>query len=101
MNMTKYDIVDSIAKLKIVERVVSSMGSQSPYTEDLAQDIYEALLKKPDELVKSLFDNGQLTFYIIKMVKNNIFSKTSPFYRDYERYRKNADDMEESLKNDI
>lgn len=99
--MTKYEIVDSIAKLKIVERVVSSMGSQSPYTEDLAQDIYEALLKKPDELVKSLFDNGQLTFYIIKMVKNNIFSKTSPFYRDYERYRKNADDMEESLKNDI
>lgn len=99
--MTKYDIVDSIAKLKIVERVVSSMGSQSPYTEDLAQDIYEALLKKPDELVKSLFDNGQLTFYIIKMVKNNIFSKTSPFYRDYERYRKNADDIEESLKNDI
>lgn len=99
--MTKYEIVDSIAKLKIVERVVSSMGSQSPYTEDLAQDIYEALLKKPDELVKSLFDNGQLTFYIIKMVKNNIFSKTSPFYRDYERYRKNADDLEESLKNDI
>lgn len=99
--MTKYDIVDNIAKLKIVERVVSSMGSQSPYTEDLAQDIYEALLKKPDELVKSLFDNGQLTFYIIKMVKNNIFSKTSPFYRDYERYRKNADDLEESLKNDI
>lgn len=99
--MTKYEIVDSIARLKIVERVVSSMGSQSPYTEDLAQDIYEALLKKPDELVKSLFDNGQLTFYIIKMVKNNIFSKTSPFYRDYERYRKNADDLEESLKNDI
>lgn len=99
--MTKYEIVDSIAKLKIVERVVSSMGCQSPYTEDLAQDIYEALLKKPDELVKSLFDNGQLTFYIIKMVKNNIFSKTSPFYRDYERYRKNADDLEESLKNDI
>lgn len=99
--MTKYEIVDSIARLKIVERVVSSMGSQSPYTEDLAQDIYEALLKKPDELVRSLFDNGQLTFYIIKMVKNNIFSKTSPFYRDYERYRKNADDLEESLKNDI
>lgn len=99
--MTKYEIVSSIAKLGIVERIVKSMGSKSPYTEDLAQDIYEALLRKPDELVQSLFDNGQLTFYIIKMVKNNVFSKTSPFYRDYERYRKNADDLDERLKNDM
>lgn len=93
--MKKNEIIETIAKIKTVERIASQMGCSSPYIEDLSQDIYEALLKKDDKLVESLWDKDQLTFYIIRMVKNNIFSTTSPFYRDYERFRQKSDEIKE------
>lgn len=98
--MNKNEIIETIAKIDTVERIASSMGCSSPYIKDLSQDIYESLLKKDDELIKSLWDKDQLTFYIIRMVKNNVFSKTSPFYRDYERFRKSSDEIKEEKQND-
>lgn len=99
--MKKREIVETIAKLKTVERIVAQMGCSSPYIEDLAQDIYEALLKKDDKLVESLWEKDQLTFFIIRMVKNNIFSTTSPFYRDYERFRQKADELHDYDTSDV
>lgn len=93
--MTKNEIIDTLAKYDTVERIIANIGSQSPYAEDLAQDIYEALLKKDEEYIKSLWEKNQMTFYIIRMVKNNINSTTSPFYRKYELFRKKSDPLNE------
>ena len=47
--MKKRDIIDDLAKKKVVERLIKSYCLSSPYFNDLAQDIYVELLNKKDD----------------------------------------------------
>ena len=50
---------------------------------DLAQDIYLSLLQKPAEVIETLYDNGELDYFITGMIANNLASKTSPYHIQY------------------
>ena len=76
--MNKTQIISQIANEKLVERVINKIDSTiMANCPDLANDIYLSLMEKDNDTIISLFESGQLAFFIIRMVKNNIFSSNS------------------------
>ena len=95
--MTKYDVVDIIAREHLVERIVNKLlsSSKNPFDcpEDLIQDIYVLLLEKDEDLIVNLYNRGELGFYLLKVARNQLLSKNSPYYTKYIKLRANSDDL--------
>ena len=101
--MNKNDVIEIIAKEKVVEQIVSNIAKSSDYDDtlkDLSQNIYVDLLSKDEEKIVNLYETNQLRFFIVRMVTNNLFSKNSPYY---QVFRKNTnvtvdiDDLKDKL----
>lgn len=80
--MTKTQIVNELARKKIVEKLISKKTTEN--LNDLAQDIYLDLLEKPDEKIVELYNNNELIYFISAMIRNQVFSSTSTYYRQYK-----------------
>lgn len=93
--MGKNVIIEELAMGKQVEEILKKNNISSPYVSDLAQDIYVQLLEKDSALIEGLYDRGELLYFVRKMITNNIFSVTSPYYRKYEDFRKRSDELKE------
>ena len=96
--MTKYEVIDIIAKEHIVEKIVNKLlsSSKNPFDcpEDLIQDIYLLLLQKDDDLIVNLYNKGEIGFYLLKIARNQLLSKNSPYYTKYIRFLANCDELE-------
>lgn len=93
--MDKNAIIEELARGRQVEEILKGKNISSPYVSDLAQDIYVQLLEKDGALIGGLYDRGELLYFVCKMITNNIFSVTSPYYRKYEDFRKRSDELKE------
>ena len=95
--MTKYDVLDIIAREHLVERIVNKLlsSSKNPFDcpEDLIQDIYLLLLQKDDDLIVNLYNKDEIGFYLLKIARNQLLSKNSPYYQKYIRFQSNSDDI--------
>lgn len=95
--MTKYEVVDIIAREHLVERIVNKLlsSSKNPFDcpEDLIQDVYLLLLQKNDDLIVNLYNKGELGFYLLKIARNQLLSKNSPYYTKYIKLGANSDDL--------
>ena len=95
--MTKYEVIDIIAREHLVERIVNKLlsSSKNPFDcpEDLIQDIYLLLLQKDEDLIVNLYNKGELGFYLLKVARNQLLSKNSPYYQKYIRFQSNSDDI--------
>lgn len=95
--MTKYEVVDILAKEHIVERIVNKLlsSSKNPFDcpEDLIQDIYLILLNSDENLIVTLYNKGELGFYLLKVVRNQLLSVNSKYYYTYIKFRANSDDI--------
>ena len=84
--MTVEEVVELVAKEGWVEECVKTVSGgvwRSEYS-DLTQDILIELLNQSK--VVDLYKKGQLKFYIMRVVRNNIQSATSRFYYRYRRF---------------
>ena len=90
--LNKNEIIGLLAKQHVVEQLVQSL-TQSPYKDDLCQDLYIDLLNKAEDLITGMYYRGELLYFIRRMVSNNINSTTSPFYQKYERFRNLSTDL--------
>ena len=76
--MTKYEVVDIIAREHLVERIVNKLlsSSKNPFdcSEDLIQDIYLLLLQKDDDLIVNLYNKDEIGFYLLKIARNQLLS---------------------------
>ena len=83
------EIIDELAKNKVVEKLVKKYTdfTNNPYIWDLIQDIYVSLMEKESIFIQNLYKKKELDYFIIKMIKNNLYSTTSPFYKKYEHFR--------------
>lgn len=79
--MSKTDIINIIAKQRMVERIVKKYDIE--FKDDLSQMIYLWLLEKPDELIQQLWNHKQINFYVANMVRTQVVSVTSKYYNDY------------------
>ena len=95
--MTKYEVVDIIAREHLVDRIVNKLlsSSKNPFDcpEDLIQDVYLLLLEKGDKLIVDLYERGELAYYLLRVVRNQLLSKNSPYYQKYIRFKSQSDDI--------
>lgn len=98
--MNKYEVVDIIAREHLVERIVNKLlsSSKNPFDcpEDLIQDIYLLLLQKDDDLIVNLYNKGEIGFYLLRVVRNQLLSKNSSYYYTYIKLGANSDDISEA-----
>ena len=83
------NVIEEIAKRKVVETICHNIGIEGTDLEDLSQMIYVMLLEYQDqEKLVDMYARGELRFFIARMLTNNYFSKTSPWYQTYQKYYK-------------
>ena len=84
--MSTREVVERIAREGWVEECIKTVSGgvwRSEYS-DLVQDVLIELLNQTK--VVDLYKKGQLKFYIMRVVRNNIQSATSRFYYRYRRF---------------
>lgn len=88
------NILSKIAEEKVVENLVRKICPDA--VEDLAQDIYLALLEKDYSFIEQLYDRDELNYYIVRLIKNNFFSSTSLYHKNYVKFaqHQNIDELE-------
>ena len=95
--MTKCDVVEKLYKDGTVDRIIYKLlsSSKNPFDcpEDLIQDIYLLLLQKDDDLIVNLYNKGEIGFYLLKIARNQLLSKNSPYYTKYIKFKANSDDI--------
>ena len=98
--MTKYDVLDIIARDHLVEKIVFKLlpASKNRFDcpDDLVQDIYVLLLEKDDKLIIDLYNKGELGFYLLKIARNQLLSANSPYYTKYIKFLTNCDELEKA-----
>ena len=75
-----------------IEEIVKNIAPADPDKDDLIQDVALVVLEKPPEFISQLYDKKQLKYYIARVIMNNLFSTSSPYYCKYKK-RKNALDI--------
>lgn len=95
--MTKWEIIDELSKNSIVEKIIYKLlpCSKNPFDcpQDLIQDIYLILLNSDENLIVALYNKGELGFYLLKIARNQLLSKNSPYYTKYIKLGANSDDL--------
>ena len=95
--MNKWEIVDELSKNNTVEKIIYKLlpCSKNPfdYPQDLIQDIYLILLNSDENLIVALYNKGELGFYILRISRNQLLSKNSPYYTKYIKFRAQSDDL--------
>ena len=84
--MTTREVVEEVARTKLIEEcilIVTGGVWRSEYS-DLVQDILMELLDQTK--IVDLYKKGQLRYYVMRIVRNNLQSSTSRFYYRYRRF---------------
>ena len=98
--MDKYEVVKRLADDCTVEKIVYKMLSGSKNRmdapDDLIQDIYIYLLEKDDSKIVDLYTRGELGYFILRMVRNQLISDHSYYYYQYIRLFNLSDGLEKA-----
>ena len=79
---TKYQIIEELARERVVEEMCCNVAHVSELTDDLkdlAQIIYVALLEYKDEYIIDLAKDSAIRFFIARMIINQWNTDHSPF----------------------
>lgn len=97
---TKNEIIEELARGKVVEKFVHNAAKTSaPELDDLAQDIYLILLQMDEEKLVKLYEKKQLSFWVARIIMNQYFSVTSPFYTKYRKFQHLSEQINKDVKN--
>lgn len=91
----KNNIISELAKEKAVETMCINMGVEQSYFDDLVQEIYLIILEYDDNKIIKMYEQNQIKFFITRIIKNQYFSKNSPFYKKYKMYDQRQDNNKE------
>ena len=93
--MNKNEVIRVIAEERRVEQIVQNICKRSnmPELDDLAQMVYEILLNYDERLIMDLWDNEQINFFIVRIIKTQWESPRSTFYSVFKKYKLKACDI--------
>ena len=95
--MTKVEIIDELSRSNTVEKIIYKLlpCSKNPFDcpEDLIQDLYLILLNSDENLIVTLYNKGELGFYLLKIARNQLLSVNSKYYYTYIKLKANSDDL--------
>lgn len=80
-------VLYKLAASQTVEELVRKV-SKGTFTDtaDLSQDIYVTLMEKSPDKIIELDDTNSLNYYIVGIIRNNLYSRSSPYYKRYGRW---------------
>ena len=85
--MSTRGVVEEIARSKLIQEcilIVTGGVWRSEY-DDLVQDLLVEFLDQGKKIV-DLYEKGQLRYYVVRVVRNNLQSCTSRFFYRYRRF---------------
>ena len=94
-------MLNKIANERLVEEICKNLGVSPKYMDDLAQEIYLILLEYNQTKLQEIYDKGQLNFFLTRIIKNQYFSNTSPFFKKYRKYYDMIDDNNNVVMYDV
>ena len=96
---TKNQIIEKLYKENFIQNIIKKYTTKLTFEdeEDVSQEIYLILLEMPEEEIVQLFNNNQLNFYIVKIIKNQLLSTTSMIYKLYLKNKINTVSINEEI----
>ena len=94
--MTKAEIVARLGKERRVEEIIQRIAGVDCLTadlQDLAQMIYLILLEYDADKLADLWESGALNFLLVRLVQNNLRSKTSQYYYKIKIFSARSTDL--------
>lgn len=83
--MNRGEIVEELYRTgqvqKMVYKILSSSKNPFDCPEDLIQDIYVILMEK--EGIEEMWERNELGYFLLKVIRNQLLSKNSPYYYKY------------------
>lgn len=94
--MSKSDIIEAIAKARMVETMVQNIAHHSLTADlkDLTQMVYLILLEYDETKLQDLWDNNQISFFLARIIINQYRSSNSPFHTIYRKFRERSEDIQ-------
>ena len=91
--MGKSEIVNEIAKGKMVEQMVQNIAHQSLSADlnDLCQMVDLILLEYDEQKLQDLWSNNQMNFFLARIIINQFRSSNSPFHMIYRKFKSMVD----------
>lgn len=77
------EIINAIASRREVERIVNSTCGRP--IADLAQMIYEILMRMPNERLSKLAQDKQLAYYVMGVARKQYYSNKSKYHNEHRR----------------
>jgi len=90
-------MVEQMARERRVETMVENIARRSltPELKDLAQMVYLILLEYDEDKLADLWENGQMNFFIARIIINQYRSANSPFFKLFRKYGLKAEDIDQ------
>ena len=79
-------ILDELERENIVRDICMNMNVSPNDIDDLVQEVYVILLEYRAEKIIELYNNKQLKYFLVGILKRQYHSNTSPFYKKYKKY---------------
>ena len=84
------EIIATLAADHRVEFIVRSVAHTNRLEwdlEDLCQEVYCILLGYPADKIVDLWETGCMGFFLVRIITNQLRSRTSRFYYTYKRFQ--------------
>ncbi len=84
--MSTREVVEEIARSKLIQEciLIVTGGVWRAEYDDLVQDVLIELLDQ--EKIVDLYKKGELKYYVVRVIRNNLQSCTSRFFYRYRRF---------------
>jgi RNA polymerase sigma factor (sigma-70 family) len=83
-SLSKNEIIElEQATIKEICSNVLISNNDSHLIDDLVQDVSLILLNQSEETIQTLFETSSFSFYVARVVTNQVLSNTSPFHSTY------------------
>lgn len=99
--MTNKEIVEKYLKSGLIDRCLDYQFAKQDkeYKEDYKNDLILDLLEYDNAKLSDADENRHMNALLTRIIQNNIFSKTSWYYRRYIRYDRNSSEITERERN--
>ena len=87
--MNKYEIAERLARERVVERLVCNIARTrlSSDLADLCQMVYLIILEYDEEKIVDLWENGEMNFFLARVILNQFHSVKSPYHALFRRWQ--------------
>ena len=90
MGATRQDVVDYLLETRLVntccECQLAKKKSDMDLLDDLIQDVWLWVMTYDEDKLLNAYTNGHINALITRMIINNVFSVSSPYYRNYHKF---------------